>query len=90
MIVEIPHPKCVPLRSGWRQRVKAARDFVENTFGPISKSEFKPIGQVISVAGIGFFDVAHGTPQRGVAKNLFELHPVLGICAGNGCDPYAP
>jgi hypothetical protein len=30
-----------------------------------------------SITGVGFFGVRHPRPQRGVAPNQIELHPVL-------------
>jgi hypothetical protein len=42
-------------------------------------------GMTISLVGVGFFDVPHG--QTGVAPNAIELHPVLGLCVGENCDP---
>lgn len=42
--------------------------------------------QVGTVAGIGFFDFLHG--QTGVAPNGIELHPLLGICFGQDCNPF--
>jgi hypothetical protein len=42
-------------------------------------------GMTISLVGAGFFDVPHG--QTGVAPNAIEIHPVLGICVGQDCDP---
>jgi hypothetical protein len=30
-----------------------------------------------TITGVGFWDVEHGTPQKGRAPNDLELHPVL-------------
>jgi hypothetical protein len=44
-----------------------------------------PLGALIEVEEVGFFDMMHG--QSGVAKNGFEIHPILKNYAGtSGCD----
>lgn len=40
-----------------------------------------------TVVGVGFFDFLHG--QSGVAPNGIELHPLLALCLGQGCNPFA-
>lgn len=35
------------------------------------------IGHKFYFTGVAFFDLEHGNPQRGVAQNGMELHPVL-------------
>jgi hypothetical protein len=36
----------------------------------------------VTFVGVGFFDLKHGTPQRGRAPQDFELHPVLSFTRG--------
>lgn len=81
MVVEIPALECMP-EDAWRERVARARaSFIERQ----GQNGSHTSSDVITVEGIGFFDRNHG--QRGVAPNGIELHPVLGICFGPGCDP---
>ena len=66
MIAEIPAPFCA-LGSGHEKDYETAR----------AKARQIPLGALVEVEGVGFFDVMHG--QSGVAKNGFEIHPVLKI-----------
>lgn len=76
MVVEIPNGACTPkefrdLFTG----LQAA--FVEQVAAPTAKYKALPKAdrKVVDFAGPGFFDIVHG--QKGVAKNGFELHPVV-------------
>ncbi len=85
MIAEVPAPKCLGLdtcstNNPYFCEITHARANAD----AIDASRTDTIG---TVSGIGFFDFLHG--QTGVAPNGIELHPVLGICFGQGCDPYA-
>jgi hypothetical protein len=91
MIVEIPFPGTSPdcLKTGnvsspWRCDISNARAAVDAKF-KVSSSTNNPNIQYATVVGVGFFDNEHG--QTGVAPNGIELHPVLGICFGQGCTP---
>jgi hypothetical protein len=74
MIFEMPSQNCVSdalkntealLRNSWEQR-----------FGKALPRFRRPVGRVlVEMEGYGFFDFLHG--QTGVAKNGFELHPVI-------------
>jgi hypothetical protein len=66
MITEIPAPFCA-LGSGHEADYQKAREDAIRI----------PLGSVVEVEGVGFFDIKHA--QKGVAKNGFELHPVLRI-----------
>lgn len=50
-----------------------------------SFGSFTPIGGKATIVGVGFWDVKHGTAQRGRAPQDIELHPVLeftrGVCS---------
>jgi hypothetical protein len=89
LVVEIPFPGCVS-GSGCTTtttpllcEITHARANFE-TFKPSSNDTSAGIGTVV---GVGFFDtLAHAT---GESPNGLELHPVLGICAGQGCNPLA-
>jgi hypothetical protein len=80
MIAEIPAPFCA-IGSGHESDYKAAR----------ADALRIPEGSLVEVEGVGFFDKMHA--QRGVARNGFEIHPVLRIrtvltvdvCAGQFC-----
>jgi hypothetical protein len=66
MIAEIPAPYCA-LGSGHEDDYKAARlDALQIS-----------LGSLVEIEGVGFFDTMHA--QRGLAKNGFEIHPVLKI-----------
>jgi hypothetical protein len=79
MIAEIPDPLCVQDQTlathvgSFRQRLVAK-------FGaPGKKTKRLPHPVPITLRGIGFFDVDHGTEQDGKAPNNLELHPVIGM-----------
>lgn len=75
MIVEIPDPACVG--KPYKDDMKRLRDTWEKRFGKAT-TKFKDVSRhriAIEVEGYGFFDFIHG--QIGVAKNGFELHPII-------------
>ena len=73
MIAEIPDPRCPDVqRSKYYDMIrKSFEDFTAQKNGEYSGNVF--------VMGTGFFDLVHGTKQRGVSLNGFEIHPVLRI-----------
>jgi hypothetical protein len=66
MIAEIPAPFCA-IGSGHESDYTAARADVLRI----------PLGSLVEIEGVGFFDRMHD--QRGLARNGFEIHPVLRI-----------
>jgi hypothetical protein len=86
MIAEVPYPGCV---SGgpWSCFISRARAQVETNVG--LSNLMLDMGHMqsfaVSLIGAGFWDTEHG--QYLVAKNGIELHAVLAICFGVGCDP---
>lgn len=75
MVVEMPAAGCVA--EEYRQQMTALRDSWEKRFGKAT-AKYKDVHQhkiKVQFVGVGFFDFIHG--QTGVAKNGFELHPVL-------------
>jgi len=66
MIAEIPAPYCA-LGSGHEGDYRTAR----------ADARLIPLGSLVEIEGVGFFDTMHN--QRGIAKNGFEIHPVLEI-----------
>ena len=86
IITEVPYPGCV---SGgpWGCLISRARANVEAAIG-VSNLQLD-MGHdhnlTVSVVGVGFWDEEHG--QFDSAPNNVELHPILAICFGAGCDP---
>ena len=68
MIAEIPAPFCA-IGSGHEGDYETAR----------ADARGIPLDSLIEIEGVGFFDTVHS--QTGVARNGFELHPVLKIRA---------
>jgi len=66
MIVEIPDPECAK-DTEYGPAYKSARDALRRV----------PRRGLVEVTGVGFFDFIH--TQRGIARNGFELHPVLSL-----------
>jgi hypothetical protein len=72
MIAEMPDYTCDKVTgSSYVGKFKQAKD----NFKSYKKSEL--VGHKFFFTGVAFFDLTHGTPQRGVAPNGIELHPVL-------------
>lgn len=81
MIAEIPDPACVsggPFATGISSS-RAAFDAMYSV-----STSFQTANAVVTVTGVGFFDVLHG--QTGVAPNGIELHAVQSICWGSNCS----
>jgi hypothetical protein len=81
MIAEIPAPSCAT-GSPWLCFITKSRSAIDGKYTVSSSPQYP--GIVISLRGVGFFDILHG--QSGVAPNAIELHPVLEICFGQGCS----
>ncbi len=82
MFVELPDPSCVATSSPFYAQMAAARSAFEAQH-PLS-DQYTTVGTPFSVIGIGYWDVPHSSDQ---APNGIEIHPVLGICFGQGCQP---
>jgi len=82
LIAEIPYPTCAT-GSPWLCFESRARAEIDARY-TVSSSPSYPAA-VVTVRGVGFFDLPHG--QAGVAPNAIELHPVLELCFGHGCTP---
>jgi hypothetical protein len=93
-IAEAPNPACVsgrnedgPTRSLFQANLEDVRKSVACNMEGFMDQE---ISEPIVVTGIRFFDFPHG--QIGRAKNVIEIHPIMGIEFKNlaqGC-PNAP
>jgi hypothetical protein len=80
MIVEFPDPSCAGASSSTKhaQMAKARAAFIAKCGAPAAyPAPFKTLTGSAVITGVGFVDVKHATPQRGVAPNDIELHPVL-------------
>ncbi len=77
MITEFPDAQNCPEIAGapHAQEMRDARATLIATFGLPPRGEFQEISGIVTVTGVGFFDLLHG--QAGVAPNGIELHPVL-------------
>ena len=81
MIAEATPPGCTAETSPWRDRIVEVRAVVEDLAGQ-SLVGWGP--WTVSMTGVGYMDSLHGQP--GVAPNGMEIHPILAICIGEGCD----
>lgn len=81
MVAELPSPAMVAESSPWRGRIARVRAAFEERFG---HGRHDGLSCAVSVRGVGFFDRLHG--QTGMGPHGLELHPVLGIRFGEGCD----
>jgi hypothetical protein len=82
MIAEMAFASCLPRTTRDRRAIVAARvGFVHRCGFPTP--DWQSLGAVAYVAGVGFWDFAHG--QTGAARNYAELHPVTGLRLVAGC-----
>jgi hypothetical protein len=82
MIVELPNSGCThgaPATA--RHRIAQAKRALLSACGTPSSSRFTTLTGTATIAGVLFFDFAHG--QRGVAPNAVELHPVTSFSSSN-------
>jgi hypothetical protein len=93
MIVEFPNTLCKGATdSTHKDEMKQARDDFATLCGVptwrtrTTKANPRDLTGTAALEGVGFFDLAHGTPQVGVAPNNIEIHPVLQFSAEN-CHP---
>jgi hypothetical protein len=85
MIAEFPSPSCdTTAAPNLRAKMTKARDDLVAACGQPPRGDFRSLSGTASMTGVGFFDRRHGNPQRGVAPNNIELHPVLSFTAP-GC-----
>jgi hypothetical protein len=84
MITEIPYPADCTTSSVWQCEISRARAAVDAQFLP-QLNVGKSVNYTVSAIGVGFYDPEHG--QFGALPNGIELHPLLAICFGAGCDP---
>lgn len=82
MIAEIPAPDCVQGNSPFSQGIANARAEFDAQF--TASSSFQSANIPVRVRGVGMFDFIHNPPQRGVAPNGIEVHPVLDIVFNRG------
>jgi uncharacterized protein (TIGR03382 family) len=81
MIAEIADPGCLGSTNPFLPYVQNARTSFDSRFSAMPF--FQNANVTATLEGVGFFDFLHG--QTGVAANGFELHPVTGLCFGDGC-----
>ncbi len=84
MITEIPYPGACTSGSAWQCLISRARANVDAQFLP-QLNVGKSVNFTVSAIGVGFYDPEHG--QFGSLPNGLELHPIIAICFGAGCDP---
>ncbi|HEY8076455.1 MAG TPA: hypothetical protein VIF62_20160 [Labilithrix sp.] len=84
MITEIPYPGNCTSGSTWQCELTRTRAALEAHVVP-QLNVGKTVNFTVSVIGVGFFDPEHG--QFGALPNGVELHPLLAMCFGAGCDP---
>jgi hypothetical protein len=85
IITEVPYPGGCTDGSAWQCLISRVRATVDAQNFNLQPGVGRNFNIVVSVIGVGFFDPEHG--QFGAAPNTIELHPLLGICFGPGCDP---
>jgi len=79
MIAEIADPQCVQDQTLATQVGNFRQRLVAKFGAPGKRTKRLPHPVPITLRGIGFFDVEHGTEQDGKAPNNLELHPVIGM-----------
>jgi hypothetical protein len=82
LIAEMPAAQCLPTRTRDRKAIVAVRKKFETNCGTPA-NHWKQLGTVVSISGVGFFDIPH--TQKPHAGNFAELHPVIGLKIVSGC-----
>jgi hypothetical protein len=82
LIAEMPAAQCLPKNTRDRKAIIAARKKFETSCGKPTDT-WRPFGAVVSISGVGFFEIPHTQTPR--ADNFAELHPVTGIKFVAGC-----
>ena len=73
MIAEIPDPNCSRVKqSPYELEFGTVRNYFDSCGTSIK-------GKQVTITGVSFVDIKHGKPQRGVAPNNIELHPVIDL-----------
>jgi len=87
MVAEFPDPACVSATSPLLDQIRAARAQFDARLA--AGSAFKTANQLVTIAGVSFFDSLVG---QGAAPNGIELHPVLSVRFATGAcgNPAAP
>jgi hypothetical protein len=92
MIAEVPYPDCVGQNScngsstPWLCEITHARAAVDAK-NPTQVYGDMGVGTVIGPAFFDTYELQNNPRPTGMASNGVELHPVLAICFGQGCDP---
>lgn len=79
MIVELPSAGCVGAPAATARQMESARQALAAYCGS-PETSFAALHGTATIDGVGFFDFDH--LQRGRARNLVELHPVLRFSPG--------
>ena len=87
LIAEIPSPSCVGAGSHFASPIANVRAAFDAQYQVTTSWKHPNIP--VQVTGVGFFDIHHGTAQRGVAPNDIELHPILAIAFNPTASPAA-
>jgi hypothetical protein len=83
LIAEMPAATCIPKRARDRRAMIAVRKKFDTHCGKPTK-EWQPLGAVVVISGVGFFDIPHS--QDPDAPNFAELHPVTALTIVSGCS----
>jgi hypothetical protein len=92
MVVEVPYPGCAGHDSCMSQTpflcdITHARAAVDAKNPGAQSLVDLGVGTVIGVAFFDTYELQNNPQPTGMAPNGIELHPVLAICFGQGCDP---
>jgi hypothetical protein len=80
----IPSPTCLNSKTRQRARIEGAWNFFINRCAIPSPLEWRPLGAVVFISGVGFW-ANKNLHRRGQAPNGAELHPITGIQVLAGC-----
>lgn len=82
LIAEIPSPTCVPATSPFYARLREAFRLLDERLHMDQQSMQVGLAIPVEITGVGFFDLKYAGGSdvpRGMAPNLFELHPILDV-----------
>jgi hypothetical protein len=80
----MPGPGCLSDRTRARRAIEGARAFFEGICGP-ARPSWRPLGAVVLLDGVGYWDRRARDGRLGHARNNAELHPVTNVRLVAGC-----
>ncbi len=96
MVTEVPYPACVGHNpehcseshgTPWLCEISHARASVDAEVPQGTMTKGLGLATIVGPAFWDIYELQGTTHPAGMAPNGIEIHPILAICFGQGCDP---